>query len=151
MRRLPSLNALRAFEAAARHQSFTRAAEELNVSQGAVSHQVKLLEAQLGMKLFRRSALEQLLPHVRSNGFAFDVEVLASATTSGMRIEEGPVHALAHFVPTRRPLDLARIMLGVGRLAVLRARMSSAVETEWVDDTKAVDVTERAVTSTGVE
>ena len=54
MRRLPSLNALRAFEAAARHQSFTRAAEELNVSQGAVSHQVKLLEAQLGMPLFRR-------------------------------------------------------------------------------------------------
>lgn len=54
MRRLPSLNALRAFEAAARHQSFTRAAAELHVSQGAVSHQVKLLEAQLGMPLFRR-------------------------------------------------------------------------------------------------
>jgi LysR family transcriptional regulator, glycine cleavage system transcriptional activator len=55
MRRLPSLNALRAFEAAARHQSFTRAAEELHVSQGAISHQVKLLEAQLGMALFRRA------------------------------------------------------------------------------------------------
>lgn len=54
MRRLPSLNALRAFEAAARHQSFTRAAEELKVSQGAVSHQVKQLEAQLGVQFFRR-------------------------------------------------------------------------------------------------
>ena len=53
-RRLPSLNALRAFEAAARHESFTRAAEELCVTQGAVSHQVKALEAELGLKLFNR-------------------------------------------------------------------------------------------------
>lgn len=53
-RSLPSLNALRAFEAAARHLSFTRAAAELNVTQGAVSHQVKALEAELGMKLFHR-------------------------------------------------------------------------------------------------
>ena len=53
-RRLPSLNGLKAFEAAARHESFTRAAEELNVTQGAVSHQVKALEAELGLKLFNR-------------------------------------------------------------------------------------------------
>ena len=53
-RRLPTLNALKAFEAAARHESFTRAAEELFVTQGAVSHQVKALEAELGMKLFNR-------------------------------------------------------------------------------------------------
>src|ERR1700687_4918789 len=53
-RRLPPLNALRAFEAAARHESFTRAAEELCVTQGAVSHQVKALEAELGVKLFNR-------------------------------------------------------------------------------------------------
>ena len=53
-RRLPSLNALKAFEAAARHESFTRAAAELCVTQGAVSHQVKALEAELGVKLFRR-------------------------------------------------------------------------------------------------
>src|SRR5262249_15703448 len=51
-RRLPQLNALRAFEAAARHVSFTRAAGELCVTQGAVSHQVKALEAELGIKLF---------------------------------------------------------------------------------------------------
>jgi len=53
-RRLPSLNALRAFEAAARNLSFTRAAHELNVTQAAVSHQVKALEARLGVALFRR-------------------------------------------------------------------------------------------------
>ncbi|MFM2419395.1 MAG: hypothetical protein RL385_4118 [Pseudomonadota bacterium] len=51
---LPSLAALRAFEAAARHGSFTRAAEELCVTQAAVSHQVKLLEEELGQPLFTR-------------------------------------------------------------------------------------------------
>jgi DNA-binding transcriptional LysR family regulator len=48
------LNGLRAFEAAARHLSFTRAADELHVTQAAVSHQVKTLEQRLGVKLFRR-------------------------------------------------------------------------------------------------
>jgi len=53
-RRLPSLNALCAFEAAARHLSFTRAADELNVTQAAVSHQIKSLEEQIGLILFLR-------------------------------------------------------------------------------------------------
>jgi LysR family glycine cleavage system transcriptional activator len=53
-RRLPPLNALRSFEAAARRESFTRAAEELCVTQGAVSQRVKTLEAELGFKLFNR-------------------------------------------------------------------------------------------------
>src|SRR5688572_12783809 len=48
------LNALRAFEASARHLSFTRAAIELCVTQAAVSHQVKGLEERLGVQLFRR-------------------------------------------------------------------------------------------------
>lgn len=52
--RLPPLNALRAFEAAARHLSFKKAARELHVTAGAVSHQVKLLEDHLGVPLFRR-------------------------------------------------------------------------------------------------
>jgi LysR family glycine cleavage system transcriptional activator len=55
--RLPSLNTLRAFEAAARHLSFKTAASELGVTAGAVSQQVKKLEASLGVMLFRR------LPH----------------------------------------------------------------------------------------
>ena len=53
-RRLPPLNALRAFEAAARYESFSAAAEELNVTHGAISHQVKALEEWLGMPLFER-------------------------------------------------------------------------------------------------
>jgi len=53
-RRLPPLNGLRAFEAAARHLSFTRAAEELHVTQTAISHQIKALEERLGVRLFRR-------------------------------------------------------------------------------------------------
>ena len=57
-RRLPPLNAVRAFEAAARHLSFTRAADELFVTQGAVSHQVKLLEEWFGFLLFDRHKRE---------------------------------------------------------------------------------------------
>ncbi len=53
-RRLPPMNTLRAFEAAARHLSFTRAADELNVTQAAVSHQIKALEEAIGVRLFRR-------------------------------------------------------------------------------------------------
>jgi LysR family glycine cleavage system transcriptional activator len=52
--RLPPLNGLRAFEAAARHLSFKRAADELCVTAGAISQQVKALEASLGVPLFRR-------------------------------------------------------------------------------------------------
>lgn len=51
---LPPLNGLRAFEAAARHLSFTRAAEELHVTQTAISHQIRKLEDQLGVRLFVR-------------------------------------------------------------------------------------------------
>ena len=53
-RRLPPLNSLRAFEAAARHLSFTKAANELHVTPAAISHQIKALEEQLGVPLFRR-------------------------------------------------------------------------------------------------
>jgi LysR family glycine cleavage system transcriptional activator len=74
---LPSLNGLRAFEAAARHMSFTRAAAELNVTQTAISHQIRRLEEQLGLPLFvrRNRALaltreaQDYLPQIRS---AFD-------------------------------------------------------------------------------
>ena len=52
--RLPSLNGLRAFEAAARHLSFTSAAFELNVTQTAISHQIRRLEEELGIRLFVR-------------------------------------------------------------------------------------------------
>lgn len=55
MRRLPPLNAVRAFEAAARRGNFNQAAEELSVTPSAISHQVRTLEEFFGTKLFRRS------------------------------------------------------------------------------------------------
>jgi LysR family glycine cleavage system transcriptional activator len=71
---LPSLNGLRAFEAAARSLSFTQAAAELNVTQTAISHQIRRLEDQLGIKLFIRQnrslaltrEAQEYLPPVRS-------------------------------------------------------------------------------------
>ena len=76
-RTLPPLNGLRAFEAAARHMSFTDAAHELSVTQAAISHQVRGLEQRLGLKLFVRrnrslllsEAGQAYLPSVRA---AFD-------------------------------------------------------------------------------
>ena len=54
-RKIPSLQALACFDAAARHESYTRAAQELALTQGAVSRQITALEAFLGMDLFRRT------------------------------------------------------------------------------------------------
>lgn len=94
-RRLPSLNGLRAFEAAARHLSFTKAAEELNVTQAAVSHQVKALEERLGLQLFKRGnrsllltdAGQAYLPALRE---AFDAIALATDRVT-LRSQEGPL------------------------------------------------------------
>ena len=61
MTRLPPLNSIRAFDAAGRHLSFTRAAEELSVTHGAISHQVKALEQWLGVSRFRRSGQSVVL------------------------------------------------------------------------------------------
>jgi LysR family transcriptional regulator, glycine cleavage system transcriptional activator len=55
LRRLPNLTALRAFEAAARHQNFSRAADEIHVTHGAISHQIRALEQELGLDLFNRN------------------------------------------------------------------------------------------------
>jgi LysR family transcriptional regulator, glycine cleavage system transcriptional activator len=64
--RLPSLNGLRAFEAAARHLSFTNAAAELNVTQTAISHQIRRLEEELGIRLFvRQNRALALTPEAR--------------------------------------------------------------------------------------
>lgn len=101
---LPSLNALDAFEAAARHLSFKRGASELNVSPSAVSHQVRALEADLGVSLFQRnnrgvklsragSALYAALEHgfghiaqttesLRRSSSSSDVQVMATTAMS---------------------------------------------------------------------
>lgn len=61
MRHLPPLAAVRVFEAAARHENFTRAAAELGMTQAAVSYQLKLLEERLGVPLFRREKKRVIL------------------------------------------------------------------------------------------
>lgn len=55
LNKITSLNSLRAFEAAGRWMSFTKAADELHITQGAVSYQIRQLESQLGLKLFERA------------------------------------------------------------------------------------------------
>ena len=93
-RPLPPLNALRAFESAARHLSFTKAAAELNVTPAAVSHQVKALEDHFGVPLFRRltralrltDAGQAALPAI-SQGFdnlARGVEQMRAQSESGL-------------------------------------------------------------------
>ena len=75
MQALPPLNAIRAFEAAARNRSFSRAAKELHVTQGAISRHIKTLEESLNCQLFLRhpqgveltDAGEQLLPDLTSS------------------------------------------------------------------------------------
>ena len=91
-RRLPPLNALRAFEAAARHMNFSRAADELSVTPGAVSQQIQNLEDYIGGPLFKRTpkgllltdAAQTALPALRE---AFDR--LAEAASLLTAVEEG--------------------------------------------------------------
>src|SRR5579864_5503979 len=66
-RRLPPLNALRAFEAAARHLNFSRAADELSVTPGAVSQQIQNLEDYVGVSLFKRTPKGLLLTEDRKS------------------------------------------------------------------------------------
>src|SRR5438876_6612537 len=123
-RRLPQLNALKAFEAAARHVSFTRAAEELCVTQGAVSHQVKALEDELGIKLFNRErqrlviteAGREYLVVVRDalDRIALGTERLVQRQSSGLlTISTSPdfaakwlVHRLGRFTKAHPDIEL---------------------------------------------
>jgi LysR family glycine cleavage system transcriptional activator len=122
--RLPPLNALKAFEAAARHESFTRAAEELCVTQGAVSHQVKALEAELTVKLFNRErqrliiteAGRDYLTVVRDalDRIAIGTERLLQRQNAGvLTVSTSPdfaakwlVHRLGHFAEAHAEIDL---------------------------------------------
>jgi LysR family glycine cleavage system transcriptional activator len=123
-RRLPPLNALRAFEAAARSESFTRAAEELHVTQGAVSHQVKALEATLGVKLFNRERQRLVITEAGRDyllvirdaldRIAVGTERLVQRQTSGVvTVSTSPdfaakwlVHRLGRFADAHSDIDL---------------------------------------------
>jgi LysR family transcriptional regulator, glycine cleavage system transcriptional activator len=124
LRRLPPLNGLKAFEAAARYESFTRAAEELCVTQGAVSHQVKALEGVLGLKLFIRERQRLIITEAGRDYLAvvrdaFDriavgTERLVQRQTSGvLTVSTSPdfaakwlVHRLGRFAETHPDIDL---------------------------------------------
>ncbi|MBE8597524.1 transcriptional regulator GcvA [Xenorhabdus sp. BG5] len=83
-KRLPPLNALRVFDAAARHLSFTKAAEELFVTQAAVSHQMKSLEDFLGLKLFRRRNRSLLLTE-EGQSYYLDIKEIFTAINDATR------------------------------------------------------------------
>lgn len=76
-RRLPNLSALRAFEAAARHENFTDAAQELFVTHSAISHQIRALEGELGAALFQRSGRRVTLTEI---GHAYAQQITAAFT-----------------------------------------------------------------------
>ena len=132
--RLPPLNALRVFEAAARHLSFKEAANELSITQAAVSHQVKSLEDYLGVELFRRSgrgvqlteAARAALPRLR-DGF----DALAAAVEQ-IR-ERGGETDLAITAP---PVFTARWLMP--RLADFSKR-NPKIEVRVVSSSKMVD------------
>ena len=109
-RRLPPLNAVKAFEAAARHLSFTKAAEELFVTQAAVSHQIKTLEEYLGLKLFRRKNRSLLLTE-EGQGYFLDVKdifvhlgeatsrLMARTAIGSLTVAMSPSFAIQWLVP----------------------------------------------------
>src|SRR5437899_8996368 len=122
--RLPPLKVLKVFEAAARHESFTRAAEELCVTQGAVSHQVKALEVELAIKLFNRErqrliiteAGRDYLTVIRDalDRIAAGTERLVQRQSTGvLTVSTSPdfaakwlVHRLGHFAEAHSDIDL---------------------------------------------
>lgn len=137
-RALPPLNSLRAFEVAARHLSFTRAAEELHVTQAAVSHQVKALEARLGVPLFRRLPKglllteegHALLPELRE---AFDRLAQAvdrvgrSGATGSLTISLLTTFALGWLVPRLPQFQAAHPSIDV-RLTTTARLVDFAIE-----------------------
>lgn len=107
--RLPPLNALRAFEVAARHLSFAKAAEELCVTNAAVSHQIRLLEDEIGLRLFERRhnrleltpAGEHYAPRVRE-GFRtlqYATDSIVESRSAVLRVAASPHFAAKWLVP----------------------------------------------------
>jgi LysR family glycine cleavage system transcriptional activator len=137
MRKLPPLLALRAFEAAARHLSFKRAADELCVTPTAVSHQIRLLEDFCGQPLFRRRpsplaltvAGERLFPVVRDGFDAFAAaaaSLSATAARAPLRLTAPDAFAgrwLVRRLPAWRKAhpDVPLEIIGTNRVLDLRA------------------------------
>ena len=151
--RLPPLNALKAFEAAARHLSVKKAAVELNVTPAAVSHQIRTLEEYLDLQLFHRynraleltDAARACLPKLRE-GFdcmAQAVERLRSHTSGGMlTVSAAPSFAarwlmprLHRFIAAHHEIDV-RVSARMRRVSVdgkVDVAERATIET-WLDD-----------------
>src|SRR5262245_45091719 len=115
--RLPSLELLRGFEAAARHLSFTKAAQELHVTQSAVSRQVKTVEDELGVRLFRRMNRALLLTE---EGQALARAVAAALSGITEAVARLPALAENRPITVTTSVGFAALWL-VPRLARLRA------------------------------
>lgn len=133
VRRLPPLNALRAFEAAGRHLSFTNAARELGVTPAAVIHHVNNLEETLGLALFRRSNRGLALTDVGRNcldgfGAGFDklAETIERATTGApdrfLSINTMPCFAALWLMPRLSTFEQAYPNLNLRVAAVQQTR-----------------------------
>ncbi|HEX6296623.1 MAG TPA: transcriptional regulator GcvA [Burkholderiales bacterium] len=133
--RLPPLNALRVFEAAARHLSFKEAANELSITQAAVSHQVRSLEEYLGVELFRRAgrgvqlteAARAALPRLRDgfDALAAAVESIRErAAETDLQITAPPVFAARWLMP--RLADFARREPSIDVKVVASSKMVDA-------------------------
>jgi LysR family glycine cleavage system transcriptional activator len=110
MRKLPPLNSVRAFEAAARHGSFTKAARELFVTHGAISKQVAVLEAWLSTPLFNRSQSQVTLTEAGRTLMAAvtpaldrisvtSMQLLEKAETASLRISAPPTFTMRWLIP----------------------------------------------------
>src|SRR5947209_922423 len=94
--RLPPLNAIRAFEAAARLGSFTRAAEELSVTHGAVSRQIRLLEEWLGTSLFLRTSRNAVPTRAGTDLLADAGAALDRLASASLRLQSGEAREVLH-------------------------------------------------------
>jgi LysR family glycine cleavage system transcriptional activator len=130
MRRLPPLNAVRAFEAAARHLNFNRAAEELHVTPSAVSHQIRGLEEFLGVPLFRREGRQVALTPEAENyllavregleRIAAATERLTAAQAAGvLTLSVAPSFATPWLVPRLAAFQLAHPAIEVRLISAL--------------------------------
>ena len=136
-RSLPPLYALRAFEAAARHSSFTRAGEELSITQSAVSRHIKTLEAHFACRLFQRSgrslqlteAARLLLPGVRE-GFA----ALERACTT-LRAEDDTLRAEDDILRMKAPstLTMRWLLARLSRFRHLQSGNEVQLTSAWMD------------------
>ena len=94
--RLPPLNAIKAFEAAARLGSFTRAAEELSVTHGAVSRQIRLLEEWLGTSLFLRTSRNAVPTRAGTDLLADAGPALDRLASASLRLQSGKAREVLH-------------------------------------------------------